>query len=139
MTDATLRVGVLSDLVICGLRVMLGVTFIVHGFMKFNNPGFVSWMSSLGISPELAFLIAVAESSAGILLVFGLLSRISAVVLVVILLCAMIIIKELVAFTGETSYEFDLALLASALVIMIVGPARLSVAHIIRRLPRCLH
>jgi len=33
----------------------------------------------------------------------------------------------------------DLILLAVALVIMIVGPGRISLAQIIKKLPRCLH
>lgn len=139
MSDATIKTSVLTDAVLWGLRTMLGVTFIVHGLSKFNNPGFIDWMASFGVSPEFALLIGFAELVPGILLVSGLLSRISASIIAIIMLSAMIIIKGLGAFTGDGGYEFDLALLAASLVIIIVGPGRLSVAHAVKRLPRFIH
>ena len=33
----------LHDIVNMGLRVVIGVIFIVHGFGKFGNPGFGHW------------------------------------------------------------------------------------------------
>ena len=37
----------LHDIVNMGLRVTIGVIFIVHGFGKFGNPGFGGWISSM--------------------------------------------------------------------------------------------
>lgn len=139
LADATIKAGILTDAVLWGLRTMLGVTFIVHGLSKFNNPEFVGWMSTFGITPEFALVIAFAELVPGILLVFGVLSRISASIIAIIMLAAMIILRGLSSFTGEGGYESELALLAAALVIIVVGPGRLAIASVIRVLPRPLH
>ncbi len=48
-------------------------------------------------------------------------------------------VKGAQSLTGEMGVELDLILLASCLVIMIVGPGRISLAHSIKKLPRCLH
>jgi len=48
-------------------------------------------------------------------------------------------IKGASSITGKGGIEFELILLASTLVIMIAGPGRISLAHAIKKLPRCLH
>ncbi len=48
-------------------------------------------------------------------------------------------VKGAQSLTGEMGVELDLILLASSIVIMIAGPGRISLAHIIKKLPRCLH
>jgi len=55
------------------------------------------------------------------------------------MLGAIVHVKGAQRLTGEMGVEFDLILLASLLVIMIVGPGRISLAHIIKKIPRCLH
>ena len=139
VTGAAVRPNRLTAIAYCGMRVALGVTFIVHGFGKFGNEGFVGWMSSYGISPEVAMLIALGEFVPGILLVAGVLSRISASIIAVIMLAAMIVVKGLTSFAGDDGYEFDLVLLAISLLVITAGPGRMSVAHVIRSLPRYLH
>ena len=64
----------------------MGVIFIVHGYSKFNNDGFVSWISSMGIPGELSIIIALAEVIPGILLlIIGVLNRISASIISIIM------------------------------------------------------
>lgn len=139
MADAAIKTGVFGDAVVLGLRAILGVSFIVHGFSKFGNPEFVGWMSTFGIGPEGAFIIAIGEFIPGIFLILGVLSRISASIIAIILMSILIIIKGLEAFTGDNGYEYDLVLLAAALVVIVIGPARFSIAHVIGRLPRFIH
>ena len=83
--------------------------------------------------------IALAELIPGILLIIGVFSRLSASLLAIIMLGAIFVIKGAQSLTGDGGVEFDLILLASALVIMIAGPGRISLAQGIRKLPRCLH
>ncbi len=73
------------------------------------------------------------------MLVFGVLSRLSASLLCIIMLGAIFHVKGAQSLTGDMGVELDLILLASLLVIMIVGPGRISLSHIIKKLPRCLH
>ena len=68
----------LHDAAQMGMRAAIGVIFIVHGFGKFGNPGFGGWISSMGIPAEMQVPIALAEFIPGILLLLGVLTRISA-------------------------------------------------------------
>ena len=71
LEGAAFRPKRLTDIAYCGMRIALGVAFIVHGYGKFGNEGFVGWMSTYGISPEFAMIIAAGEFIPGILLVIG--------------------------------------------------------------------
>lgn len=142
VATAEVRTGLLTEAALCGLRLTVGVTFIVHGFGKFGNEGFVGWMSSFGISPEFAFIIALGEFIPGILLVAGVLSRISAGIIAIIMLSAMIVVRGFASFAGmgdESGYEHDLVLFAAALLIAVTGPGRLALARVLPFLPRWLH
>jgi putative oxidoreductase len=48
-------------------------------------------------------------------------------------------VKGASSFTGEGAYEYDLLILAACLVIIVAGPGRVSIAHVIKKLPRFLH
>ena len=100
---------------------------------------YIGWMSSLGISPEFATIIAIGEIVPGILLFVGVLSRLSAGVLAAIMVSAIFIIKDPAIITGDKGIELDLILLAGALVLVVAGPGRLSIAHIAKRIPRPIH
>jgi len=136
---AELREHKLSDIVFMGLRATVGVIFIVHGYGKFGNEQFIGWMGSMGISPEFAMIIAAGELVPGILLIIGVVSRISAAILAAIMVGAIFVIKEAAALTGDGGVEFDLVLLAACLVFMVMGPGRISLAAVISRLPRPIH
>ena len=138
LTTAEIKEKILNDVVFLGLRSVLGVIFIVHGIGKFN-PGFINFLSSLGIPPEMQIPIALAELIPGILLIVGVLSRLSAALLSIIMLGAIFLVKGAQSIAGDGGVELDLILLASALVIMIVGPGKISISQIIKKIPRCLH
>jgi len=138
LTTSEIKEKILNDVVFIGLRSAIGVIFIVHGIGKFN-PGFADFLSNIGLPPEMQIPIALAELVPGILLVFGILSRLSASLLCIIMLGAIFHVKGAQSLTGDGGVELDLILLASSLVIMIVGPGRISLSHIIKKLPRCLH
>jgi len=138
LTTSEIKEKILNDVVFIGLRSAIGVIFIVHGIGKFN-PGFADFLSNIGLPPEMQIPIALAELVPGILLVFGVLSRLSASLLCIIMLGAIFHVKGAQSLTGDGGVELDLILLASSLVIVIVGPGRISLSHIIKKLPRCLH
>jgi len=69
----------------------------------------------------------------------GVLTRISASLLSIINLGAIFHVKGATNFTGEGAYEYDLLLLAASLVIIVAGPGRVSIAHVIKKIPRFLH
>lgn len=138
MTTSEIKEKILNDIVFMGLRSAIGVIFIVHGISKFN-PGFADFLPMIGLPVEMQIPIALAELIPGILLVIGVLSRLSASLLCIIMLGAIFHVKGAQSLTGEMGVELDLILLASSIVIMIAGPGRISLAHIIKKIPRYLH
>lgn len=122
-----------------GLRSSIGVIFIVAGMSKLSNPGFGGFLSDLGLPPEMQIPVALAEIVPGILLVIGVLSRISASLLSIIMLGAIFLVKEAQSLTGDGGYRIDLMLLAACLVIIASGPGRISLSQIVKKLPRVLH
>ena len=138
MTTAEIKEKFLNDIVFVGLRSSIGIIFILHGISKFN-PGFAENLPNMGLPAEMAIPIALAELIPGILLVLGVLSRLSASLISIIMLGAIFMVKGAQSITGKGGVELDLILLASALVIMIAGPGKISVAHVIKKIPRCLH
>ena len=139
MTTSELRGGILPDIVMMGIRVSVGVVFIVHGMGKFN-PGFAFALENWGIPAAMQIPIALAEVVPGILLIIGILTRISSGLLSIIMLGAIFLVKGAQVFAGDgPSTEFDIVLLAAALLIVIMGPGRISLSNIIKRLPRFIH
>ena len=136
--DAYLSQHKLHDVVNIGLRAAVGVVFIVHGSGKFN-PGFLGFMEMLGLPPEMQIPIALAETVPGILLLIGVFTRLSASLISIVMLGAIFYVKQAGSLTGERGFELDLILLAACLVVMIAGPGRISIAHVVKKLPRCLH
>lgn len=138
MTTSEIRDNPLNDIVFMGLRSTIGVIFIIHGMSKFD-PGFANFLPNMGLPVELQIPIALAELVPGILLIIGVLSRLSASLITIVMLGAIFHVRGAQSLTGEGGVEFDLILLASALVIMIAGPGRVSIAQAIKKLPRYLH
>ncbi len=137
--EANIKEGKLNDITHLGIRLAVGAIFLVHGIAKAANPGFGGFLGNLGLPTELVMPIALAESIGGILLIIGVLNRISASVLSIIMLGAIFHVKKAENFTGQGAYELDLILLAANLSIITMGPGRISIAHIARKIPRFLH
>lgn len=139
MSEATLGSGKLADIAFMGLRSAIGVIFILHGYSKIGNDGFIGWIGSMGIPPEMGIIIAMGELIPGILIIIGVLSRISASILSIIMLGAIFHVKGAASITGEGGVELDLILLASCLVVIVMGPGRVSLSHIVKKIPRPIH
>ena len=137
--DASLSQHKLHDIANMGMRAAIGLIFIVHGFGKFGNPGFGGWISSMGIPAEMQIPIALAEFVPGILLLIGVLTRISGALLSIVMLGAIFLVKGASSLDGDKGYEFDLILLAASLIVIVAGPGRVSASHVIKKLPRWLH
>ena len=136
--EAKISENKLHDLTHWGLRASIGAIFIVHSLKKFD-PSWQEWLVNMGIPPELQIPIALAELIGGILLIIGVLTRISAALFSVILLGAIFHIRwENGFFISQGGWEWDLAMLAVTLSIIVVGPGRVSISHLIKKIPRFL-
>ena len=121
------------------MRVVIGVIFIAHGSGKFG-PGFTGFLTgSLGLPAEMQIPIALAELVPGILLLLGILTRISASLLSIVMFGAIFYVKQAGSLTGDRGFELDLILLAACLVVIVAGPGRVSASHVIKKIPRWLH
>ncbi|PLS09548.1 DoxX family protein [Neobacillus cucumis] len=108
------------------LRVILGITFFVHGFVKFQGgiENIVGWFTAIGLPGFLAYVVASIEIVGGIALILGLGSRVVSALLALLMVGATLKVKLAVGFLGNgkmAGYELDLALLAIAVVIAING------------------
>ncbi|MCS5529065.1 MAG: DoxX family protein [Nitrosopumilus sp.] len=138
MTTSEIKEKILNDIVFLGLRSTLGIIFIIHGIAKFN-PGFSNFLTNIGIPIEMQIPIALAELIPGVFLILGIFSRLSSVIITMIMLGAIFLVKGAQSITGDKGVEFDLILLAVSLLVMITGPGRISLAQIIKKIPRCIH
>jgi len=137
-SDAILKGNVLHDITHWGLRASIGAIFIVHSLKKFD-PSWQEWLISIGIPPEMQLPIALAELIGGILLVIGVLTRVTGAIFSVILLGAIFHIRwEKGFFISKGGWEWDLVMLAVVLVIIAAGPGRISISHLVKKIPRFL-
>jgi len=136
--DATLNGTRLHDLTHWGIRAAIGVTFIVHSVKKFD-PSWQGWLIDMGLPRELQIPIALAEFLGGIFLLVGILTRITASILAVITLGAIFMIRGIEEFfISKGGWEWDLMILAGELTIIVAGPGRVSISHVVKKIPRFL-
>ncbi len=137
MAEATLRTHRLHELVHFGLRITIGVLFIVHSIGKFDTSS-KGFFSSVGLPADMAFLIGLLELIGGVLLVTGILSRISSSLLAIEMLAVMLYIKKLQSFSGKGGVEMDLLAFVILLTIIVLGPGKISLSYLIKKVPRFL-
>lgn len=137
MAEAKIREFILHDIAHFGVRMVIGGIFITHSLGKFE-PGFLGFLDKIGLPPEIQFPIALAEFVPGVLLFIGGLTRISAAMLSIVMIGAIFMVKDVSKLTGQGGIELELLLLAGSLAIMVIGPGRISVSHILKKVPRVL-
>ena len=123
------------------LRVIAGIIFAAHGGQKlfawfggYGLEGTGQWMASIGLTPgyAMALLAGSAELFGGLLLIVGLLTRPSALVLAITMIVAIVTVHlEHGLFISNNGYEFGLALLAISAALVIQGAGRFSLDNII--------
>ncbi|WP_313894035.1 DoxX family protein [Psychrobacillus sp.] len=116
------------------LRVILGLTFFIHGLSKFQGglSNAVGFFDSLGIPGFTAYVVAVIELIGGILLILGIGTRIISILFAVIMLGAIFSVKISAGFLGNgqmAGYELELALLAMSIFLSIASSSRFSLGN----------
>lgn len=117
--------------------IIVGIIMFAHGLQKLQGgpANFGGLLSQLGVpAPELmAYVVTFVELVGGALLIVGLLSRLSALLLTIDLVVAILLVKlnvGLIAPQGSgAGAELDLALIAGFLVILLAGPGRFSLDY----------
>ncbi len=112
------------------LRVAVGVVFVIHGAQKlfgaFGGPGlkgFSGMIGGMGLRPAMAWATAVAliEFVGGIFLVLGFMTRLSALLIGVVMAVAVIFVH---LSDGFFAFEYPLVLFAACLCLLLTGGGR---------------
>jgi putative oxidoreductase len=124
------------------LRVVVGAVMAAHGWQKLTDMGPAMFgetmVADLGIPAPVAvgWLVTLVELIGGGLLVLGLFTRLSALATALLLAGTTILVKTdfgLIAPMGAMlpGAELDLALIGGALGVLLLGPGRPSLDHLI--------
>ena len=120
------------DAALAVLRVVLGVTFILHGGQKlfvYGLDGVTGSLAQIGI-PAAAFfgpLVAFVEFFGGIAITLGLLTRLAALGIGSTMVVAILTVHLKQGFFNPGGVEFPLSLLASSIALVIVGAGAYSI------------
>jgi len=112
------------------LRLVVGLTFLLHGLDKLGDlNGVELYFDSLGIpAPALmATVVALTETAGGILLIVGLLTPVAGFALAIdMLVAALTAHADKGFFADKGGYEFVLVLGAGCVALLIAGAGRFS-------------
>lgn len=132
------------------LRLALGAIFFAHGAQKvlgwFGGHGLaatVGGMTQMGIPAALGYIAAFTEFLGGLGLIFGVLARLSALGIFIVMAVAVLKVHLANGFfmnwTGSQrgeGFEYHLLVMAIALMVMLAGPGRLALSDPERRVLR---
>ena len=119
-----------GDVALLLLRVAVGVAFMLHGWGKIQNP--FGWMGPDAFAPGVfQALAAVSEFGGGLALVLGLLTPlaslgIASTMAVAFYVHAVVRADPFVAKGGGSSYELAVLYFCIAVLLIALGPGRLS-------------
>ena len=131
----------LNELSITLLRVVLGLMFAYHGYLKlFVADGFkgtIGFFTAIGLPLPLysALLASLAEFVGGILLILGFLTRFASVVLIIEMLVAFFKVhlkQGYIISQNVYGYEYIVLILTTLVVILINGSGKLSVGRMFK-------
>ncbi len=111
------------------LRIILGIAFILHGWPKWQNiDGVVGFFATLGSPAFMAYVVAFVELVGGIAILLGIFTRYASALIAIDMIGATWLVKSKVGFIaqGACGAELDLAFLAIALSLMLLGAGKLS-------------
>ena len=121
------------------LRVVLGVVFLYHGYLKLFVPGgftgTINFFASLGMPIPVysALLVSVVEFLGGLFLVLGMVTKWSSALLAVDMLVALFVVHiKNGLLVSKGGYEFVLVLLAGLAVVLTSGAGNLSLGKLLK-------
>jgi putative oxidoreductase len=111
------------------LRLIVGITFIAHGFQKLQHPAsFIGLMGLLKIplSPVSGWFIILLETVGGLFMILGVGTRWLGILFAIEMAVTTLLVKLSIGFiappgTRAVGYELDLLLLATSLALVLLG------------------
>ncbi len=126
----------LIDMTLLILRLAVGTIFVAHGLQKafgmFDGPGIegvTQMTNSLGFTPAIlwAWIVALGELGGGVFLTLGILPRLSAAVIAVIMTVAVVLVHGKGGyFASNGGFEYPLFVLMVCVALILAGGGRLS-------------
>ncbi|MHB8875218.1 MAG: DoxX family protein [Myxococcaceae bacterium] len=137
-TDPSHRFAWAGDLGLAVLRIVVGITFLAHGWQKVFVLGFggvIDGFTKGGVPlPGVTGpLVSLTELLGGIALILGLLTRLAALGVGIVMLGAIVIVHAKAGFFLPRGMEFTLVLWAAAFALSLNGAGALSLDHAISR------
>jgi len=127
-----------NDLAPAVLRLFVGIVVAYHGWEKVRGgiAGFGGFLDSLGVPfPGLmAYVVTFLELGGGVLLILGFLTRVWALMIAVEMIFTTLLVKLDVGLIGEggAGAELDILIFAGCVVVLLLGPGRLSLDWAVR-------
>lgn len=115
------------------LRIIVGVTMIMHGYPKLKNPKqTIGWTKGLGVPAAATWLVIILEFFGGIALVIGLIVPIVAFFIALEMIGNTILKKTKMKapyLVGQNpaAYEIDIAYLLLAITLIVLGAGVFSI------------
>ena len=114
------------------LRIVLGISFLVHGWQKWQNmAGTGEFFGNLGIpaAPVVAYVVGTVELLGGLFLIAGFLTQISSILLFLVAFGAIVYARLSGPFIegGGIAWEREAVFAAAALCLFLSGPGAWSV------------
>ena len=122
------------DIILLLTRLAIGYAFLLIGWGKIQHP--TSWMQGITFAPFWQVLAAVAEFGGGLALLLGLLTRLGALGIGIVMTVAIAVHilsfgHPYVNLTGGPSYQVAAAYLLIALLLLVLGPGRFSMDYLL--------
>lgn len=128
---------VFKDIILLVVRVFIGFAMLSHGFPKLQmllDGGKIEFFDFLGMGPTVSLVLTVfAEFACSILLILGLFTRVSLGFLIFTMIIAAFVVHGADPFEKR---EMSLIYLSVYLLMMIFGPGKFSVDHMIEKRKR---
>lgn len=137
MSDTEIHNGKIQHVSLFGLRLAIGAIFITVGIIKFD-PGFADYLPQMGLPKDMLYLFALEEFVPGIFIIAGVLTRVSASILSAVMLGVIFYIDKVSKFIGPDGVELPVILLAVSLLLITTGPGKISLSHLLKKIPRFL-
>ena len=122
----------MMDLGLLIIRLVIGLTFAAHGTQKlfgwfggYGLKGTGGWLDSIGVKPGvfMALLAGLGELVGGLLLAAGVGTWVGAILIAVTMLVAIVKVHGPNGYWAtQNGYEYNLALIAVAIGVALVGP-----------------
>lgn len=119
------------------LRIVLGIVFLVHGYLKLTDiQGTANFFSSIGIplANLFAYFVALLELFGGIMLILGLIVKLTSVLLIITMVVAMLLVHLPKGFLiSKGGYEYVLTILAGLITLTILGAGKFSLQKVFKK------